>query len=81
MNGNVTEWIETCADTLEKLPIPTGATGCTYRYARGGNYDDPPDQIRSAAKNLAPPPNAPLTIDNYRSSGFGFRVARDPDRK
>jgi formylglycine-generating enzyme required for sulfatase activity len=77
MNGNVTEWIETCADTLEKLPIRPDARGCTYRYARGGNYDEPPALMRSAAKNLAPPPNETLTIETYRSSAFGVRVARD----
>jgi formylglycine-generating enzyme required for sulfatase activity len=77
MHGNVTQWLETCADTAERLPIPKGARGCTYRYARGGNYDEAPALIRSAAKNLAPPPNAPMTLETYRSSGFGVRVARD----
>lgn len=77
MQGNVTEWVESCADTAEKLPIPKGARGCTYRYARGGNYDEPPALARSAAKNLAPPPDAPMTIETYRSAGFGMRVARD----
>ena len=76
-HGNVTVWVETCADTSEKLPIPKGARGCTYRYARGGNYDEPAALIRSAAKNLAPPPGAALTIATYRSAGFGVRVARD----
>ena len=77
MHGNVTVWLETCADVAEKLPIPKGAHGCSYRYARGGNFDDPPDQVRSAAKNLAPPPGGPMTIETYRSAGFGMRVARD----
>lgn len=79
MHGNVSEWLESCADTLEKLPIPKGATGCTYRYGRGGVYADPPNQFRSAAKNMAPPPNDPATIDTYRSAGFGLRIARDLD--
>jgi formylglycine-generating enzyme required for sulfatase activity len=79
MNGNVTVWVETCADSTEKLPIPKDARGCTYRYARGGNYDEPAALIRSAARNLAPPPGAALTIATYRSAGFGVRVARDLD--
>lgn len=77
MHGNVTVWMETCADSAEKLPIPKGARGCTYRYGRGANYDDYPAMMRSAAKNLAPPPGGPLTIETYRSTGFGIRVARD----
>jgi formylglycine-generating enzyme required for sulfatase activity len=77
MHGNVFEWVETCADSTEKLPIPEGAKGCTYRYARGGVYLDRPAVMRSAAKNLAPPPGDPMTIANYRSAGFGFRVARE----
>jgi formylglycine-generating enzyme required for sulfatase activity len=79
MYGNVTEWTETCADTTETLPIPKGSRGCVYRYGRGGNYDEPPALLRSAAKNLAPPPGGPMTIDTYRSAGFGVRVARDLD--
>lgn len=77
MHGNVTVWVETCADATEKLPIPKGARGCVRRYARGANYDDYPAMVRSAAKNLAPPPDTPLSIATYRSAGFGVRVARD----
>jgi formylglycine-generating enzyme required for sulfatase activity len=77
MHGNVFEWIETCADSFEGLPIPKGATGCAYRYARGGVYGDRPALMRSAAKNLAPPPGDKMTIANYRSTGFGFRIARE----
>ena len=77
MHGNVFEWIETCADAAEKLPRPKGAKGCVYRYARGGVYADRPALVRSAAKNIAPPPDDAMTIDNYRSAGFGFRLARD----
>jgi formylglycine-generating enzyme required for sulfatase activity len=77
MHGNVFQWVETCADTFEKLPLRKDGKGCTYRYARGGVYADRPAVMRSAAKNLAPPPDDKMTIDNYRSAGFGFRVARD----
>jgi formylglycine-generating enzyme required for sulfatase activity len=77
MQGNVFEWIETCADSLEVVPIPPGVTGCSYRYARGGVYGDRPTLVRSAAKNFAPPPGDKMTIANYRSAGFGLRVARE----
>jgi formylglycine-generating enzyme required for sulfatase activity len=77
MHGNVFEWVDTCADKFENLPLAPGATGCTYRYARGGVYSDRPAVMRSAAKNLAPPPGDKMTIANYRSAGFGVRVARD----
>ena len=77
MHGNVFEWVETCGDAAEKLPIPKGAKGCTYRYARGGAYGERPAIMRSAAKNFAPPPGDAMTIDTYRSAGFGLRVARD----
>jgi formylglycine-generating enzyme required for sulfatase activity len=77
MHGNVFQWVETCADSFEKLPLPKDAKGCSYRYARGGVYADRPAVMRSAAKNLAPPPDDKMTIADYRSAGFGFRVARD----
>jgi formylglycine-generating enzyme required for sulfatase activity len=77
MHGNVFEWVETCADSFEKLPLRSDGKGCTYRYARGGVYADRPEVMRSAAKNLAPPPGDKMTIETYRSAGFGFRVAKD----
>ena len=77
MHGNVSVWLETCADSAEKLPHPNGAPGCVYRYARGGLWGDRPQLMRSAAKNFAPPPGEKMTIANYRSTGFGLRVARD----
>jgi formylglycine-generating enzyme required for sulfatase activity len=38
-------------------------------------YADPPDLIRSAYRNWAPPPRWPNSWE-YRSGGVGFRVAR-----
>ena len=76
MHGNVAQWLETCADAFEKLPLRKDGRGCTYRYGRGGVYADHPAVIRSAAKNYAPPDDK-VPIENYRSAGFGFRVARD----
>ncbi len=74
--GNVFEWVQTCADSIEKLPLRSDGRGCTYRYARGGAYGERPAMMRSAAKNFAPPDDK-VMIEHYRSAGFGFRVARD----
>lgn len=53
----------------------SGTQSCSYRIARGGDWGDPPEQFRSGFRNFAPPP--PATLDNFRSAGLGFRVARD----
>lgn len=65
--------------------VPLHATGdladlngkmtCAFRIARGGDWGDPPESVRSAARNFAPDPH--LTLETYRSGGLGFRVARD----
>jgi formylglycine-generating enzyme required for sulfatase activity len=59
---------------LGDLSILNGTLSCSYRMLRGGNWGDPPDMIRSAARNFAPPPGAML--QNYSSAGLGLRVAR-----
>jgi formylglycine-generating enzyme required for sulfatase activity len=76
MNGNVTQWVSTCADAEEPGILHPNAEGCGHRFARGGLYGDRPALMRSAARNFAPPPDEG-PIANYRSSGFGLRVARD----
>jgi formylglycine-generating enzyme required for sulfatase activity len=55
----------------------TGTHSCSYRVLRGGDWGDPPQQIRSAFRNFAPPAGA--TLQGYRTSGGGFRVARTLD--
>ena len=63
--------------TLElpgELAFMTGTNSCSYRMLRGGDSANPPDFIRSAARNFAPPPGA--TLHEYKSTGTGFRVAR-----
>jgi formylglycine-generating enzyme required for sulfatase activity len=52
-----------------------GSRSCDFRMVRGGDWADPPAQIRSACRNFGPPP--PYTLDGFRSGGIGFRVARD----
>jgi len=52
-----------------------GTMSCDFRMLRGGDWADPPEMTRSAFRNLGPPP--PLKLDNFRSGGVGFRVARD----
>jgi formylglycine-generating enzyme required for sulfatase activity len=52
----------------------SGTRSCMYRVARGGDWGDPPRMIRSAARNFASPLGQ--TLQHYKSSGLGFRVAR-----
>jgi len=51
-----------------------GKPGCTWRVLRCGDWGDPPEAIRSAMRNFSPGPGG--TLDNARSGGVGFRVAR-----
>ena len=51
-----------------------GRNSCSYRIVRGGDFGDPPRMIRSASRNWAPTPGT--TLQNYRSSGLGLRVAK-----
>jgi formylglycine-generating enzyme required for sulfatase activity len=64
------QWVAFVSATRRKTPKGPCA------YARGGVYADRPAVMRSAAKNVAPPPGDAMTIETYRSAGFGFRVAR-----
>jgi formylglycine-generating enzyme required for sulfatase activity len=79
MIGNVSQWVQDChADSYAGLPTDGSANtsvGCKYRVGRGGLWNDYPEMLRSAARNFAPPEDG-TTIENYRSVGFGFRVAR-----
>ena len=43
--------------------------------ARGGDWADPPSMMRSAFRNFGP--GSGSTLQDYRSGGLGFRVARD----
>lgn len=56
------------------LSYMSGATSCSYRLLRGGDWANPPEKIRSAARNFAPPAGA--TLQEYKSTGTGLRVAR-----
>ncbi|MBW0007844.1 MAG: formylglycine-generating enzyme family protein [Sphingomonas sp.] len=55
-----------------------GKMSCTFRMVRGGDWGDPPEGVRTAARNFAPDPS--LALETYRSGGVGFRVARDLHR-
>jgi formylglycine-generating enzyme required for sulfatase activity len=63
--------------TTGDLTYMNGTSSCSYRRLRGGDWGDPAIMIRSAARNWAPPAGA--TLENYRSGGVGFRVARTVD--
>lgn len=81
MHGNVFEWVQDCyADSYVGHPSDGSAydiKDCRYRVARGGVYGDRPDVMRSAGRNYAPTEDDTMTIANYRSAGFGLRVARE----
>ena len=55
----------------------TGTSSCSYRMLRGGDWGDSPAMIRSASRNFSPPEGS--TVEQYRSAGMGFRVARTLD--
>jgi formylglycine-generating enzyme required for sulfatase activity len=57
------------------LSYMVGTRSCAYRMVRGGDWGDPPGMIRSAFRNFGPGSGA--TLQDYRSAGVGFRVARD----
>ncbi len=61
---------------LKTAPFPSAkeTNSCSYRVVRGGDWGDPSTMIRSAFRNIGPGPGA--TLENYRSGGLGFRVAR-----
>ncbi len=52
-----------------------GKRTCENKIVRGGDWGDPPQMLRSGFRNWAPGPG--FTIENYRSGGVGFRVARE----
>lgn len=57
------------------LSYMVGTRSCSYRMLRGGDWGDPSRMMRSAFRNFGPGPGA--TLQDYRSGGVGFRVARD----
>jgi formylglycine-generating enzyme len=69
MTGNVWEWVEDC--WYESLPTSGRAQSepsCASRRARGGCWNDFPEELRSARRTRVQP--------NERANYLGFRVAR-----
>ena len=58
-----------------KFSFMNGKRSCDNRMVRGGDWGDPPQMLRSGFRNVAPGPG--FTLENYRSGGVGFRVARE----
>jgi len=52
----------------------TGKESCSFRLCRGGDAWNTPIMIRSASRNFAPGKGG--ILENYRSAGLGFRVAK-----
>jgi len=79
MHGNVFQWVQDChSSSYAGLPADGSANDnpkCAVRVGRGGVFGDRPGQMRSAARNYAPPDDK-TSIADYRSSGFDIRVAR-----
>jgi formylglycine-generating enzyme required for sulfatase activity len=81
MHGNVWEWVEDCYEInykYEKAPAQQSAdgsayvyAGCPTRVARGGSWDYPAEEIRSATRYAVKP--------FYGLDEIGFRVARSLD--
>jgi formylglycine-generating enzyme required for sulfatase activity len=55
----------------------TGQPSCSFKMLCGGDWGDPPAMIRSAFRNFTPPSGS--TLEQYRSAGVGFRIARNLD--
>jgi formylglycine-generating enzyme required for sulfatase activity len=49
-----------------------GLDSCNHHMLRGGDWGDPPEMIRSAARNFGPVPGDKI---EGRSGGIGFRIA------
>ncbi len=83
MIGNVWQWTQDCyVESLAGRPAVASSVerdGCQFRVARGGTWGDPPVLIRSASRNYAPPPGD--IVAEYRSAGFGLRVATDVTKR
>jgi formylglycine-generating enzyme required for sulfatase activity len=57
-----------------RLDWMNGTSSCSSRIIRGGDWNNPPRMIRAASRNWTPARG--YTLENYRSAGLGFRVAR-----
>jgi len=57
-----------------RFSFMNGTSSCASRMLRGGDWGDPSRMIRSSFRNWAPGPG--FTLQNYRSGGVGFRVAK-----
>jgi formylglycine-generating enzyme required for sulfatase activity len=60
--------------TTGRFAYMSGTSSCSYRMLRGGDWGNPAAMIRSAYRNFGPGPGA--TLQDYRSGGVGFRVAK-----
>jgi formylglycine-generating enzyme required for sulfatase activity len=76
MHGNVSEWTEDCwhdgyAEDAPANGAPYLAPECGEHVTRGGSWEDPPAELRAAARAG--------TRRDEQSSSLGFRVARSAE--
>lgn len=73
VHGNVREWVQDCwneaLDGIAKDGAPRLTGDCSRRVVRGGSWDDPPKDLRSAKRSWELPSEPRAQI--------GFRVARE----
>ena len=72
MLGNVSEWVDDCENRgYEGAPTDGGprySGNCSRRVIRGGNWGDPPSELRSASRGDR--------SADFRNGDLGFRIAR-----
>ncbi len=71
--GNVKEWVQDCYAPNYQQASETGnaflAPNCPERVIRGGSYNTPINNLRTARRERA--------AEDFRTDSLGFRVARD----
>lgn len=76
MAGNEMEWVEDCySKAYEGVPVdgrPFTQSICAEHVARGGDYNSPPEYLRSSSRYITGLENASEVVEQ------GFRLARTP---
>jgi len=73
IDGSAYQRNVTLQATGELAEMVNNKQSCSMRICRGGDWADPPSQIRAGFRSFAPGPGE--SLEAYRSAGVGFRVA------